>query len=141
MYARAALSNYVGGRVGTLSNNLVGLEKDDNALSNNLAYDYIKTRDLNYQFMTTYVQKYEIENILDLIEEATSGPYVLPYDISLSNLTVEKVKGIRFPEYVYVHGGLPDENLHQIGNPVQRRLEGHSCRCTQTISRSETEAG
>ncbi len=42
--------------------------------------------------MRTYVQKYEIENILDLIDEATSDPYVLPNGISLSNLTVEKIR-------------------------------------------------
>ncbi len=67
--------------------------------------------------MATYTQKYEIENILDLIDEATSDPYVLPNDISLSNLTVEKVEGIGFPEYVYVQGSLyPDGTLHLIGN-------------------------
>jgi hypothetical protein len=44
---------------------------------------------------------------------------VLPNDISLSNITVEKVKGIGFPEYVYVQGSLyPKGNLHQIGDPI-----------------------
>ncbi len=38
-------------------------------------------------------------NILDLIDEA-SGQYVLPNDVSLSNLIVEKIMGIGFPEYV-----------------------------------------
>jgi hypothetical protein len=44
----------------------------------------------------------------------------------LSNITLEKVIGIGFPEYVYVQGSLyPDGTLHQIGNPDQRFLEGH----------------
>ncbi len=69
--------------------------------------------------MSTYIQKYEIENIFDLIDDATSDSYVLPNDIFPSNLAVDKVKGIGFPEYVYVKGSIyPDGNLHQIGNPI-----------------------
>ncbi len=94
--------------------------------------------------MSTYVQKYEKlnfsvfnlnvsgvatiggSNILNLIDEATSDPYVLPIEMFLSNLTVEKVKGIGFPEYVFVQGSLyPDGNLHQIGDPAQLWLEGN----------------
>ena len=82
------------GDVTTLSNNY-------GALSNTLAY--------------------EMSNILDLIDEATAAPYVLPNDTSLGNLIVERVKGIGFPKDVYVQGSLyPDGNLHQIGNPAQR---------------------
>jgi hypothetical protein len=51
--ARAALSNELGGRIGALSNNLVGLEAYVSALSNTLAYDYITTRDLNDELMDT----------------------------------------------------------------------------------------
>ena len=41
-------------------------------------------------------------------------------------MTAEKIKRIGFPEYVYVQVSLYSEgNLHQIGNPVQRWLEGH----------------
>ncbi len=65
--------------------------------------------------MTAYIKKYEKMNfsvvdlnisgvakiggksILDLIDES-SDQYVLPNDIILSNLTVEKVKSIDFPE-------------------------------------------
>ncbi len=118
--ARATLLNELGGRIGAISNNFIGLHDDVSALSNTLAYDYIRARDLNDQLMTTYAQKYEKRsfsvvnlnvsgvariggsNILDLIDEAMSDPYVLLNDISLSNTTVEKVKGIGFPEYVYV---------------------------------------
>ncbi len=51
---------------------------------------------------------------------------MLPNDMTFSNLNVEKIKGIGFPEYVYVQGSLcPDGNLHQIGNPVQQFLKGH----------------
>ncbi len=92
--------NDLGGRIGALSNNFVGLKGDVQTLSNTLASDYNTTRDLHDELMATYAQKYEIENILDLIDEATSDPYVLPNDISLSNLIVEKIKGIGFPEYV-----------------------------------------
>jgi hypothetical protein len=53
--ARAALSNDLSGRIRALSNNLVWLEEDVNALSNTLAYDYISTRDLNDEIMTTYI--------------------------------------------------------------------------------------
>ncbi len=61
--------------------------------------------------------KIDGSNILDLIDEATSDTYVLPNDISLSSLTMEKVKGIVCTEYVYVQGSpYPDGNLHQIGN-------------------------
>ena len=41
-------------------------------------------------------------NILDLIDDARTEPYVLPDDISLSNLTTNKLTGIGFPEYIYV---------------------------------------
>ncbi len=123
---RAALWNDVGGHIEALSNNLIGLKDDVSALSNALAHDYITMRDLNDHLVSTYVQKYGIGNILDLIDEATSDPYMLPNDISLRNFTVERVKGIGFYEYECVKGSLyPDGNLLQIGSPAQRWLEGH----------------
>ncbi len=103
---RVALSNDLGGRIGDLSNNLVGLEEDVNAMLNTLAYDYVTTRDLKDELMAAYIQNYEKlsfnvidlnvsgvarvggSNILDLINEATSNPYILPNDVSLSNLAV-----------------------------------------------------
>ncbi len=65
-------------------------------------------------------------NVLDLIDEARIEPYVLPEDISLINLTTNKLAGIGFPEYIYLQGSLyPKGILDQIGNPVQKWLEVH----------------
>ncbi len=92
------------------------------SLSSTLAYDYIATSDLNDHLTATYIQQYEKcnfsvsnldisgaarvngSNILDLIDDARTEPYVLPEDISLSNLTTNKLTGIGFPEYIYVQG-------------------------------------
>ena len=92
---------------------------------------WITTQDLYDHLVATYIQTYEKldfsvidlnvsgvaridgSNILDLIDDARSDPYVLPNDISLSNLTAEKLTGIGFPEYIYVQGSIyPDGNLH-----------------------------
>ncbi len=85
------------------------MEEDLGALSNTLTYDNITTRDLNDDLMVIYhTKKYEKLNlsvgdlngsgeakingshILGLIDEAP-GQYVLPNDITLSNLTEEKI--------------------------------------------------
>jgi hypothetical protein len=81
----------------------------DNVICNTVAFHSDGV--LNGTFTGSFTE------LRDKPDVSTPGPYVLPSDISLSNLTVEKVKSIGFPEYVYVHGSLyPDGNLHQIGN-------------------------
>ncbi len=130
----------LGGRIGALSNDvsalsnsLVGLEGDVRALSNDVGAlskclvgqeGDVRALSLNFNDVdlnVSGVARIGGSNILDLIDKAMSEPYVLPNDISLSNLTVEKIKGIGFPEYLYVQGSLyPDGILHQIGNPVQQ---------------------
>ncbi len=51
---------------------------------------------------------------------------MLPDDISPSNVTVETLTGIEFPEYICVQGSpYPDGILHRIRNLVQKWLDGH----------------
>ena len=143
----ASLSNHVDKNVKGLASlsNQVKINADDiSTVSTDLANNYITISALNTQLTSTYIQQFEKLNfsvtnldvggsltidgvpIADIIANSQDS-YEHPSDITLSGLTVEKIIGTGFPEYVTVEGSLiPSQDVwYQLGNPAFRWLEGH----------------
>ena len=143
--------------IAALATRVAANESDIEALSNDLNTNYLTTAELNDQLTASYIQQYEkndfeVERLTvpdpsqivftnfqgnahdppltlpDLVELAVDeSRYEHPDDIALSNLTVERILGTDFPEFVTVEGSLiPSiDNWWQLGNPAFRWLEGH----------------